>query len=158
MAHELFKGKRKAKFNNAHKAVDRRSDFNRTTGREARARLKTLDDLDQRSRALKQSKRMAARLEADLGGADNLTQLQIDLIQRSVFISLLMNDMEARHYRGEENVPLSKYLSLVSTQNKIAQSLGLKRVARDLTPTIDEYAKTKRIGHVDDADAVGDEE
>jgi len=153
MGHELFKGKRKGKFNRNHKAVDRRSDFNRTTGREARARLKTLEDLDQRSRALKHVRRFVTAMETDLGG--DITTAQRELVHRAAMISVLLGDMEARWLREEEDLNVGSYAALINTQNRVIHALGLKRVARDMTPTIDQYARTKRIAHdAEDAEEV----
>ena len=61
-----------------------------------RTRFITLADLDGRTRAARNARDIAAAMTADLGGEQDLTEAQRQLIQRAATLGALIEDFEAR--------------------------------------------------------------
>lgn len=80
---------------------------------------------------------MAAH-SADLGGADYLTTSQLSLIRRSATLCVELEAMDGRLADGG-TVDLDLYARLSGHLRRIYEVLGLKRVARNITPNIREY-------------------
>jgi len=100
--------------------------------------LRTLDELDGRTRASQRTRELLGSIHADLGGLDRLTQAQIQLAQRAAVLGALLEDRETRWAAGEE-FHLDEYLSAINAQRRVFATLGLKREPRDVTPAIDSY-------------------
>ena len=78
----------------------------------------------------------------DLGGADHLSEGQKQLIRRAATLSIMAEAMEADAVRnlafdGEA------YGVLCDRLGRCLQRLGLERVARDVTPTLQSYLAAK---------------
>jgi hypothetical protein len=104
-----------------------------------RTRFITLADLDGRSRAARNARDIAAAMTADLGGEQDLTEAQRQLIQRAATLGALIEDFEARFLAGAQLDDLPKYLSAITTQRHVLSLLGLERRARDATPDIEKF-------------------
>jgi hypothetical protein len=98
--------------------------------RQGYIRFLTLRDLDGRSRAAARCNELVRAFEADLGGADQLTTAQRQLVQRAALCATLLEDFEVRHTLGEP-IELSDYLTCVNVQRRVLATLGLQRVARN---------------------------
>ena len=68
--------------------------------------------------------------EADLGGADQLTTAQRQLVQRAALLATQLEDFEVRHNLVEP-IELSAYLTCVHVQRRVVATLGLSRVPRN---------------------------
>src|SRR5438034_11732639 len=68
--------------------------------RQGYIRFLTLRDLDGRSRAAARCKELVRALEVDLGGADQLTTAQQQLIQRAALLGTTCEDFEVRFALG----------------------------------------------------------
>src|SRR4029078_1966158 len=99
-----------------------------------RARFITLADLDGRSRAARNARDIAAGMTADLGGEQDLTEAQRQLIPRSATLGALIEDFEARFLAGTQLDDLPKYLSAITTQRHVLSLLGFERSARHASP------------------------
>ena len=104
-----------------------------------RTRFITLADLDGRSRAARNARDIAAAMTADLGGEQNLTEAQRQLIRRAATLGSLIEDFEARFLAGAQLDDLPKYLSAITTQRHVLSLLGLERRARDATPNLQKF-------------------
>lgn len=113
-----------------------------TEGNRTPARLRTLDDLDGRTRAAKLARDLVAALEADLGG--DLSAAQRELVTRAALLGAITQDAEA-NWLSRNPVDLALYGTLADRQRRILEALGLKRVARDVTPDVDSYLRQKRV-------------
>ena len=82
---------------------------------------------------------IAAAMTADLGGEQELTEAQRQLIQRAATLGALIEDFEARFLAGEQLDGLPKYLSAITTQRHVLSLLGLERRAHDATPDIQKF-------------------
>src|SRR6516162_8051449 len=67
-----------------------------------RTRFITLADLDGRTRAARNARDIAAAMTADLGGEQDLTEAQRQLIRRAATLGALIEDFEARFLAGEQ--------------------------------------------------------
>jgi hypothetical protein len=81
-----------------------------------------------------------AQIAADLGGADRLSETRISLVRRFASLAVLAVTQEARLANGEE-VDVGQLSHLSSTLCRLASRIGLKRVAKDITPTLAEYLR-----------------
>ena len=98
------------------------------------SRLRTLSDLDQRTRAAKLAQKLVSDLQADLGGEFELTAARAELIKRAALLGAMVEDLEAR-WLEREPADLTTYGMLVDRQRRILEVLGLDRRARDKTPS-----------------------
>lgn len=100
-------------------------------------RLLTLGDLDSRTRAARQARALVEAVESDLGGAEHLTAGERQLAQRIAVLGALIESMEAEILAGGE-MDLGAYLPAVNAQRRLCETVGLKRRARDVVPTLRE--------------------
>jgi hypothetical protein len=101
--------------------------------RQGRARLLTLDHLDQRTAAARAARSLVDHLTSDLGGDDQLSAGERELVKRAALCGAIVADFEARWVAGQL-VELGEYLAAVNVQRRVLATLGLRRRARDVTP------------------------
>ena len=77
---------------------------------------------------------------SDMGGRSLLSEAQVSLIKRASAIEVELELAEGKLSRGEE-VDLDAFTRAASHLRRILESLGMKRVARDVTPDPLEYAR-----------------
>jgi hypothetical protein len=75
---------------------------------------------------------------ADLGGGDVLSEAEIGLIKRASTLEVELERMEGKLSKGEQ-IDLDLYGRSLNTLRRTLESLGLKRVARDVTPDLRTY-------------------
>jgi hypothetical protein len=100
-------------------------------------RLLTRQSLDGRTKARKQFDAIAEGIAADLGGEDRLSTVQRHLAEAFAGCCIVLQSINARMLLGEP-VDIADQSSAASTLVRIASRLG-SRVARDITPSPDEY-------------------
>lgn len=105
------------------------------------ARLRTLDDLDGRTRASKKARELVSALQSDLGG--DLSAAQRELVQRAAILGAIIEDAETS-WLARSPVDLSLLGTLADRQRRLLETLGLRRVPRDVTPDVDSYLRQKR--------------
>lgn len=108
-----------------------------------KSRLLSLADLDQRTRAYQRTRDLIEEIEADLGGAAQLSVGARQLIQRAAVTGALLEDQEARWLAGEAIDP-ALYATLGNAQRRLFESVGLRRVPRDVTPSLKDYLAQRR--------------
>jgi hypothetical protein len=89
----------------------------------------TREVLDKRSNAFKLFNRLAADIEADLGGRDQLSTIELTLIEAYVGAAVTLQHMNTRLALGQE-IDLSQHAQAVSAMVRVASRLGLQRRAR----------------------------
>jgi hypothetical protein len=107
-------------------------------------RLLTLGHLDGRTRSMIRVRSLMAAIERDLGGNDHLTLGQRQLCQRAAVLGALIEDTEAR-WAGGEVIAIGDYLAAINAQRRVLATLGLQRVARDVTD-LHEYLASRDRG------------
>lgn len=101
--------------------------------RAGKVRLRTLDDLDNRTAAARRARELVADLEADLGG--DLSTAERELVKRAALLGAIVEDQEVC-WLQRQPADLALYGQLVDRQRRILETLGLKRNARNVTPSI----------------------
>jgi hypothetical protein len=96
-------------------------------------RLLSLSDLDKRTAAYRETRRLIDEIETDLGGGDRLSTGERQLIQRAAVLGAVLTDCESRWIEGEPIDPTS-YCTIVNAQRRVFETIGLHRRARDVTP------------------------
>lgn len=114
----------------------------RTRTRQGKARLLTLATLDSRTAAAKAAHQLVETLTRDMGGHDLLTEGQRQLVTRAALLGAVIADFEARWVAGQP-LAFSEYLSCVNAQRRLLVSLGLRRHARDVTPSLRAYLEQR---------------
>jgi hypothetical protein len=115
-----------------------------TSGRQRKGRqlmrLKTLDALDSRTHAAAKAKALVSALESDLGGPDNVTVAERQIVQHAGVLGAVIEHQEALWLAGDE-VDETALLAAVNCQRRLLETVGLRRRARDVTPNIHQYLK-----------------
>jgi hypothetical protein len=85
---------------------------------------------------------------ADLGGAEILSTAEISLLRRAVTLEVELEKMEAQFSRVSKrrHDVLTNYAAAASHLRRILETLGIKRIAREVDPivSIERYVATKR--------------
>jgi hypothetical protein len=97
---------------------------------------------DQRSKASRRFRDILSAIVSDLGGADRLSEGQRQLARRCSLLAVECELIEAAAVKGEE-IDLEAYGVMTDRLGRAFQRLGLKRVPRDITPTVDSYLARK---------------
>ncbi len=102
--------------------------------RQGKHRLQTIEALDRRTAAAQSALKLIETLSSSLGGDDQLSAQQRQLVTRAALTGAMVADFEARWVAGEP-VPLAEYLAAVNTQRRVLATLGLERRQKDITTT-----------------------
>jgi len=76
--------------------------------------------------------------DASPNGPEHLSQAQQQLIRRIAMIEVRLEVMEGRMVDGDETVSLEEFCRASSHLRRMLESLGLRKVARDRTPSLAE--------------------
>jgi hypothetical protein len=115
----------------ARRGIDRRKRHART-----RPQLLTRDQLDGRTNAAKFFDRMCVDIEADLGGHDQLSTIEVALIEAFAGAHVMLSNLNTRLALGEQ-IDLGEHSQAVSAMVRVASRLGLQRRAKDISgPTL----------------------
>jgi hypothetical protein len=82
-------------------------------------------------------------MATDLGGAENLSQGEIQLIRRAAMISVQCEQIEQRATAGEP-FDATTYGTLTGHLTRALRTLGLKRLPREATPSLRDYLDAQR--------------
>jgi hypothetical protein len=101
-------------------------------------RLLTWADIDCRKGPGRRVRSLVRALTQDLAG--DLSTAQRMLVMRVALLEALCTHSEACILLGQE-VSLGDYLQMANTQRRLLQTLGIKRVPKDITPDPLDYAR-----------------
>lgn len=110
----------------------------------AKVRLRTLADVDRRTRAAQEAFALRDDLAGDLGGWDHLSAMQRELVENSAILGAMLKDASATYLSGGA-VDLAEFMALTNAQRRLLSDLGLERKARDVTPSIQTYMASKAV-------------
>jgi hypothetical protein len=99
-----------------------------------------LPDIDLRLAIARRYRDLVAQIAIDQGGVDRCSETRMQLIRRFASGAVLAEALEARLARGE-NVDISEYALLSSTLVRLANRIGIERVARDISPTLSDILR-----------------
>ncbi len=95
---------------------------------------KLLPLADGRSVTARRFKDLVEFICADLGGADQLSEGERQLVRRAAALSAECERQEALWARGEAEFDIAAYSILTNAVRRVFETIGLKRVPRDVTP------------------------
>ena len=99
-----------------------------------------LDGVDGRSLVARRYGEVAAGIATDLGGDEHLTELQQHLIRSVAGLVVLRERLDAASINGD-TVNTTDYCRLANATRRVAATLGLARLTRDVTPHPLDYAR-----------------
>jgi hypothetical protein len=97
-----------------------------------------LPDVDGRSVIARRYRDIVSAILVDQGGEDQCSESRKQLIRRFAAAAVLAEQMEAGLARGEP-IDIAEHATLSSTLVRLAQRIGINRVAKDTTPSLQEY-------------------
>lgn len=106
----------------------------------AKARLRTLADVDRRTRAGQAAFKLRDDLASDLGGWDQLSAMQRELVEGAALLGAMLRDAGVTYLKGDP-VDLAEFMALTNAQRRLLSDLGLERRMTNVssTPTLDAY-------------------
>lgn len=112
--------------------------------RRTKITLPTVATLDMRTRAGRLYRDTREALIADLGGRDQLSRAELELVERVAGLATRLNAADAELLSGEaQSLGPAEYATLANALNRILSTLGLKRRQKDVTPTLRAYIDAK---------------
>jgi hypothetical protein len=96
-----------------------------------KARLRTLDSLDQRTTAAKRVRSLIHAIEGDLGGGDRLSSAERQLVQRAAVLGAVATDIAATWIEGGP-LDTTNYCAVINAERRLYETLGLERRPRDV--------------------------
>lgn len=101
-----------------------------------RPQLLTRDELDGHTNAAKLFDQLTSRIEVDLGGHDQLSTIELALIEGFVGAAIVMHNLNTRLALGER-IDLAEHAAAVSAMVRVASRLGIQRRLRDVSSLSD---------------------
>ena len=98
---------------------------------------------DGRSATARRFKDLIDDISGDLGGKDRLSEGQHQLIRRAAMLSAECERQEALAARGEAEFNCELYGTMCDRLGRLFGRLGLERVTRDVSPTLQDYLEAK---------------
>jgi hypothetical protein len=121
--------------------------------RHARSRVSNgtdiLPDVDGRSLLARRFRDIASAITSDQGGAAHLSEARLQLVRRFAAAAVIAEQMESDLANGKP-VNITEHALLCSTLVRVARQIGIARVARNVTPTLDQYLAQRQ--HVEAAE------
>jgi hypothetical protein len=102
-----------------------------------------IDSVDGRSREARRFRDVYGDLVAHLGGTDYATELQKHLARRAAALVVWAEMAETRLAAGGD-LDVQNYTTTANTLRRLLQDIGLQRVARDVTPSLEQYAAMRQ--------------
>ena len=115
-----------------------------TSSAKAGDKLFDPETADLRTRAGMRFRDTYEQILEDLGGSAHLSEGQRQLARRAAILSNQCELMEIAAVAGEP-FDVDCYGQITDRLGRCFQRLGLKRVARDVTPTLDQYVKHRAL-------------
>jgi hypothetical protein len=109
--------------------------------RAVKPQLLTSEVLDKRSNAFKLFNRLTADIEADLGGRDQLSTIELTLIEAYVGAAVALQHLNTQLALGQP-IDLSQHAQAVSAMVRVASRLGLQRRMKPVE-TLQEFLTRK---------------
>ena len=91
-----------------------------------------LPNVDGRSALARRYRDLVIAIANDQGGPDRLSEARVQLIRRFAAASVLAESLEAKLANGEQ-IEITEHSALCSSLVRLAQRIGINRVAKDMT-------------------------
>jgi hypothetical protein len=106
-------------------------------------RLLSLHDIDRRTAAYRRTVDLIEAIEGDLGGADQLSTGQRQIVQRLGLLCTLSEHLEAKWLAGEGEFDPALYVTISNALKRLFEIIGIERKPRDVMPTLQEYLRAR---------------
>jgi hypothetical protein len=103
-----------------------------------------LPNIDGRSATARRYRDIASQILNDQGGEARCSESRLQLIRRFAAAAVLAENLEAK-LAGGENIDVTQHALLCSTLTRLATRIGIDRIPRDLTPTLNEYLAARAL-------------
>lgn len=107
--------------------------------------ISSIQALDKRTRSFKRYSVIVGAVLADMGGTENVSEIQRQLIAKFATLALQLEAMEAAAIEGNE-IDLDLFGRCAGHLRRIAEALGINRIPRDVTPSVAEYVADAAAG------------
>jgi hypothetical protein len=114
----------------------------RSKRRRAKARLLMLADMDKRTLAYRETTRLISAITSDLGGPENISAAEAQMIQHSAVLGAILADQEAKYLKGRL-INVGEYCAVANAQRRLFEAVGTTRRPKDVTPDLQSYLATK---------------
>jgi hypothetical protein len=125
----------------------RKHDASKPNGKRRPRAIGELDrrtcDLDRRSLEFKRYEEVRSAVIRDLGGEDVVSTAEAQITDKAAFIAMKLEQMQIAALSGE-TIDLQRYGELTDRLRRLLESVGLSRRAKDITPSLAEYATEVR--------------
>ena len=102
-----------------------------------------LEDLDERGIHARRFREVFAQIVVDLGCDPSEAQTQ--LARRAASLSVWSETVEARLAQGED-IDAPEFATVSNALRRLFADLGIRRVPRDITPSLDNYLERRQSG------------
>src|SRR5262249_30488312 len=102
-------------------------------GADAPCRLLTLESIDRRTAAYRETAQLIAEIQSDLGGAENISAAEKQMIQHASVLGAIASDMEVKYLKGRA-IDLVVLCRVLNAQRRAFDAIGYRRRQRDVTP------------------------
>jgi hypothetical protein len=96
----------------------------------------TRDLIDGRCNAAKVFDRLVGSIQNDLGGRDQLTAIEVALVEAFAGAAVTLENLNTRLLLGQE-IDLGQHAQAVSAMVRVASRLGISRRPRDVSSGLD---------------------
>jgi hypothetical protein len=107
--------------------------------------------IDRRSNAARVFDRLVADVQSDLGGRDQLSAIELALVEAFAGAAVTLDNLNTRLLLGQE-IDLSQHAQAVSAMVRVASRLGLQRRAKPVESLQDYLARKYPAEEADAAD------
>lgn len=101
-------------------------------------RLFAVSGIDGRSLTARRFRDLIQAFTSDLGGPDMISEGQLQLIRRAAALSIMSEAIEADLAR-DMDFDVNTYGQICDRLRRVVEALGLRRQARDVTPSLESY-------------------
>jgi hypothetical protein len=115
-----------------------------------------LPGVDNRSEVARRYRDILSAIVSDMGGADRLSEVRLQLCRRFSAAAVMAEQLEAKLARGE-TIDIGQHAQLVSSMVRVSNRIGLNRRAREIVPTLEHYLETRADRDAENDDAMGAE-
>jgi len=105
-------------------------------------RVELFAGVDGRSLIARRYRDIANAMAVDMGGADRLSEAKLQLVRRFSATAVLAEGLEAKLVRGEQ-IDIQEHALLCSTLTRLVQRIGVDRIPRDISPSLDQYLEQR---------------
>jgi hypothetical protein len=114
--------------------------------RAVKPQLQSISTIDGRTGPAKLFKRLVSDIEVDRGGRDELSEVERQLVEAYAGCCVLIANIHARIALGED-ISIGEHSLVASTMTRLANKLGLRRRARDVSPSLADILSEEEPAH-----------